>query len=135
MKKVFLTMFLVLVVAFALYGSDDAISGVCSGSYTMQDSQDGDTVATSGPKDQLLRGSCLECHSGSTVSVPMVETAIVIDTAAEDIINTSFTLTPTVATTLSNANFTDYTYSGGVQVMCLSCQKKLSYYVQREKIN
>jgi len=52
-----------------------AIGGVCSGCHTMHNSQDGATevqifssgtlAATTTPQDQLLKASCIACHTGS----------------------------------------------------------------------
>jgi predicted CXXCH cytochrome family protein len=78
MKKVLFLMLLVLVVAFAFYGTADAISGVCSGCHTMHDSQDGSQVSDSGPNDQLLLSSCLGCHSGGSSAGPRVDSPTTI---------------------------------------------------------
>ncbi len=77
MKKVLLTMLFVIVVAFAFYGTADAISGVCSGCHTMHDSQDGNAVASGGPNDILLKDDCLGCHTDTGSVGPRIDNATV----------------------------------------------------------
>jgi nitrate/TMAO reductase-like tetraheme cytochrome c subunit len=74
MKKLIFTMFLVVMAAFLLYGTAGAVSGPCSDCHTMHNSQNGQTVATGGPNDLLLKSStCLGCHTGTGAVGPRIE--------------------------------------------------------------
>jgi predicted CXXCH cytochrome family protein len=65
MKKILLTLSLVLLAVVFMYGSANAISGICSSCHTMHASQDG-TLQGEGPNAHLLLAGCLACHTGST---------------------------------------------------------------------
>jgi len=59
------------------------VSGVCSTCHTMHNSQDGSHMqylapgeSDTGPKDALLRGSCLGCHSSTNGSVAIDPTTL-----------------------------------------------------------
>lgn len=79
MKRLLLAMCLVIVVAFAFYGTANAIGGVCSNCHTMHNSQDGADVVVGGPNNVLLKSSteCLGCHTGAGVpGAPLVDKAV-----------------------------------------------------------
>lgn len=94
MRKIFKTMFLVLLGVFLVSGSAYAISGQCSNCHTMHNSQNGlgevktysDGSLTTGvttPQDNLLKASCIACHAGSTGKTDAITFApIVVHTTA-----------------------------------------------------
>ncbi len=63
MKKILLTLFVVLLGITLSYGFAYALAGVCSNCHTMHNSQNGADENGSGPFDQLLRDSCVGCHT------------------------------------------------------------------------
>ncbi|MDO8282732.1 MAG: cytochrome c3 family protein [Thermodesulfovibrionia bacterium] len=74
MKRLLLAMCLVIVVAFAFYGTANAVGGVCSNCHTMHASQDGSAGT---PNATLLKSAdeCLGCHggTGSGSGAPLVD--------------------------------------------------------------
>ncbi len=77
MKKVLLTMFLVLMSVVMVSGNADAITGACSNCHTMHNSQGGSDVDAAGPNERLLSASCIACHKGTgqkngTTNAPVV---------------------------------------------------------------
>ncbi len=75
MKRLLTIVFFVALSLVAMYGMADAIDGVCSDCHTMHDSQDGGTVAGSGPNSLLLKNSsCAGCHTGAGVAgAPLID--------------------------------------------------------------
>ena len=84
----------VMIISLFLCGggiSNAAISGVCSNCHTMHNSQDGagevetyssGTLTTGGttPQDQLLKASCIACHTGTSGATNSHDAPIVLHT-------------------------------------------------------
>lgn len=70
MKKILISLTVIMSVLLVAYGFSYAISGQCSNCHTMHASQNGTfpTGMTSGPNDYLLLAGCIACHSGATGS-------------------------------------------------------------------
>src|SRR4030042_6571764 len=68
MKKVLISLTVIMSVLLVAYGFSYAISGQCANCHTMHASQNGTfpTGMTSGPNDYLLLAGCIACHSGAT---------------------------------------------------------------------
>ncbi|MBA3019442.1 MAG: cytochrome c3 family protein [Desulfobacteraceae bacterium] len=93
-KKKLLLISLAMVISLLLWGVGigyAAISGVCSNCHTMHNSQNNDgevetyatgslTTGVDTPQNQLLKASCIACHTGSTSATNSHDAPIVIHT-------------------------------------------------------
>ncbi len=68
--KINITLFILSLILFVSVSLNAEISGNCSDCHTMHNSQDDSAMVayvygseTTGPKDFLLRGTCLGCHA------------------------------------------------------------------------
>ncbi len=66
MRRILLTLSLVVMALALTAVNAAAISGVCSNCHTMHNSQDGAPVDAAGPYGQLLNAGCVACHTAST---------------------------------------------------------------------
>lgn len=66
MRKILLTLSLVVMALTFTAVNADAISGVCSNCHTMHNSQDGADVDALGPSGQLLNAGCVACHTAAS---------------------------------------------------------------------
>ncbi len=66
MRRILLTLSLVVMALALTAVNAAAISGVCSNCHTMHNSQDGDPVDAGGPYGQLLNAGCVACHTADT---------------------------------------------------------------------
>jgi predicted CXXCH cytochrome family protein len=64
MRKILLTLLMVLVALALAYGNAEALTGQCSNCHTMHDSQDGSDEGVAGTQLQLLKAGCVSCHTG-----------------------------------------------------------------------
>jgi predicted CXXCH cytochrome family protein len=66
MRKIITMTFVSLLSVVLTCGLAYALSGECVNCHTMHNSQDGQEVAVGGPYEQLLKASCIGCHTETT---------------------------------------------------------------------
>jgi hypothetical protein len=92
MRKILLTMFLVLISVILLYGNANALSGKCGSCHVMHASQDG---SASTPNDNLTKYDCIGCHlNGLIAAAPNVfgtATRVAGGTFASSVVDTAAT--------------------------------------------
>jgi hypothetical protein len=87
MKKILLTLSLVLLAVAFMYGSASAgVEGqICSACHTMHNSQNGTFATEAGklePNDQLLKADCLACHTGDGKTNTDFEAPVVLEASS-----------------------------------------------------
>ena len=83
MRKILLSVLVIMVSVAMSYSFAFAIAGQCSNCHTMHNSQDGSPVDTAGPHTQLLKFDCVSCHTAATTQTnPSTGAPAVLHTTA-----------------------------------------------------